>query len=206
MALTKKDANAKYDRLRKKLEAGDITKERFKQAADRIYKMYHSDANKAARKAKPAIKAKPASKTGKAVLEMGGSNVKEITKPKKSNAASNFYRSSSGTRGESRPSDSPGPAVRRAGSTTGASVDPRERQLRKNLEDARRSRAAASAEVRAAGGSNRRNDRAIEKEVSRSSGGVRAAQRRKEERQRRARKRGLKRNRRQMLGNRYNKD
>ena len=65
MALTKKDANAKYDKLRKQLKAGEITKERFKQAADRIYKMYHSDANKATRNAKPA------SKAGKA-----GSNVK----------------------------------------------------------------------------------------------------------------------------------
>ena len=195
MALTKKDANAKYDKLRKQLKAGDITKERFKQAADRIYKMYHSDANKATRNAKPA------SKTSKA-----GSNVKEITKPKNNNAASNFFRSSSGTRGESRPSNSPGPAVRRAGSATGASVDPRERQLRKNRQDAQRTRASSSAEVRAAGGSSRRNNRAIEKEVKQSSGGVRAAQRRREERQRRARRRGLRRNRRQMLGNRYNKD
>ena len=63
MALTKKDANAKYDKLRKQLKSGEISQERFKQAADRIYKMYHSDANKGTRNAKPAIKAKPASKT-----------------------------------------------------------------------------------------------------------------------------------------------
>ena len=87
MALTKKDANAKYDKLRKQLKSGEISKERFKQAADRIYKMYHSDANKATRNAaKPAVKAKPAvpqSKTGAAVLELGGSNVKKIEPKKK---------------------------------------------------------------------------------------------------------------------------
>lgn len=63
------------------------------------------------------------------------------TQPKSdnSNGRSRFFRGSSGTRGESRPSNSPGPAVRRKGSTTGASVDPRERSLRKNRADARRS-------------------------------------------------------------------
>ena len=132
MALTKKAANKKYDELRAKLKAGEITQERFKQAANRIYKMYHSDANKATRNAKPAIKAKPAqSKTtpksanrGAAFLDMGGQNVKRVTK--------------TGTHGQYRKKGDPGPAVRRAGSTTGASVDPRERSLRRNREEARR--------------------------------------------------------------------
>ena len=63
-------------------------------------------------------------------------------KPKqlsKEEAKSRFYRSSSGTRGEYRKKGDPGPAVRRKGSTTGASVDPRERSLRRNRADARRS-------------------------------------------------------------------
>ena len=54
-------------------------------------------------------------------------------------AKSNFFRSSSGTRGKLRPSNPASPTVRRKGSTTGASVDPRERSLRKNRADARRS-------------------------------------------------------------------
>ena len=66
-------------------------------------------------------------------------------------AKRNFFRSSSGTRGQFRPSNSPGPAVRRAGSTTGASVDPRERQLRKNRQEAARRRLR--------GGTNRRGRR-----------------------------------------------
>ena len=86
MALTKKDANAKYDKLRKQLKAGDISQERFKQAADRIYKMYHSDTNKATRNAKPAIKAKPA----KAKMP-GGSTRAEVEKSfNKAKAINNF--------------------------------------------------------------------------------------------------------------------
>jgi|TARA_Y100000015_G_scaffold6132_1_gene5597 hypothetical protein len=78
MALTKKDANAKYDKLRKQLKAGDITKERFKQAADRIYKMYHSDANKATRNAKPAIKAKMPGGSTRAEVEKSFNKAKAI--------------------------------------------------------------------------------------------------------------------------------
>lgn len=87
MALTKKDANAKYDKLRKQLKSGEISQERFKQAADRIYKMYHSDANKATRNAaKPAIKAKPA----KAKMP-GGSTRAEVEKSfNKAKAINNF--------------------------------------------------------------------------------------------------------------------
>ena len=81
------------------------------------------DAAKNAPKSKPAVKAKTPTK-----------------KTTKSEAASRFYSSSSGTRGQYRKKGDPGPAVRRKGSTTGASVDPRERSLRKNREDAKRSR------------------------------------------------------------------
>ncbi len=86
MALTKKDANAKYDELRKKLKAGDISQERFKQAADRIYKMYHSDANKATRNAKPAVKAKPA----KAKMPGGSTRAKVEKSFNKTKAINNF--------------------------------------------------------------------------------------------------------------------
>jgi len=78
------------------------------------------DAAKNAPKSKPAAKAKP-------------------KQTSKSEAASRFYSSSSGTRGQLRPSNPASPTVRRKGSTTGASVDPRERSLRKNKADARRS-------------------------------------------------------------------
>jgi hypothetical protein len=61
---------------------------------------------------------------GAAFLDMGGQNVKRVTK--------------TGTHGQYRKKGDPGPAVRRAGSTTGASVDPRERSLRRNREEARR--------------------------------------------------------------------
>jgi len=65
MGITKKAANAKYDKLRAQLKNGDISKEAFKAASNRIYKMYHSDANKATRNApkpKPVAKPKPAAK------------------------------------------------------------------------------------------------------------------------------------------------
>ena len=104
MALTKKAADKKYDELRKKLKAGEITKERFKQASDRIYKMYHSDANKATRNAKPAA-SKPRQTTPAEAKERffrsssQGSIAKNEEKAKR-----NFFRSSSGTRGQNMPS------------------------------------------------------------------------------------------------------
>ena len=115
-------------------------------------------------------------------------------KPKqttKAEATSRFYSSSSGTRGQNRPSNSPGPAVRKKGSTTGASVDPRERQLRKNRQDAKRGsttkgRANIKAQVDAVSGSGRRNQRQVE------------------ERRRRARRRAMLKNRRQLLSRRHN--
>ena len=103
MAYTKKAINDKYDKLRAQLKAGTIDQKTFKASADRLYKLYHSDANKATRNAssKPAPKSTPkpqyGGKTGKAVLELGGSNVKKVQKPKGKSPAtnSNFMSSSS---------------------------------------------------------------------------------------------------------------
>ena len=117
---------------------------------------------------------------------------KPTTKPK----------TGSGVQGKPRPVGSPGPNVTKPYGT----LDRSGANVRRNLQDARRSRTAASAEVRAAGGSRRRSTAAIDRAVKRNEGGVREAQRRKEERQRRARRRGLQRNRRQMLSRKYNKD
>ena len=133
------------------------------------------DAAKNAPKSKPAAKAKPATK-----------------KTTKSEAASRFYSSSSGTRGQLRPSNPASPTVRRKGSTTGASVDPRERSLRKNRQEAKRGsstkgRANIRAQVKAASGSSKRNQRQVE------------------DRRRRARQRGAKRNLREMLAAKFNK-
>jgi len=85
MAYTKKAINDKYDKLRAQLKAGTIDQKKFKASADRLYKLYHSDSNKATRNAspKPAPKSTPKSKTGAAVLGLGGSNVKKGTLPKK---------------------------------------------------------------------------------------------------------------------------
>ena len=57
----------------------------------------------------------------------------------KQEARSRFFRSSSGTRGQNRQVGDPGPAVRRRGSVRdGESIDPRERSLRRNQNEARR--------------------------------------------------------------------
>ena len=130
-------------------------------------------ASKAAPKAKPSAKAKP----------------KQTTK---SQAESRFYSSSSGTRGQLRPSNPPSPTVRRKGSSTGASVDPRERSLRKNRQEAGRGsstkgRVNIRAQVKAASGSNKRN------------------QRQTEQQRRRARERAVKKNLREMLAAKFNR-
>ena len=105
MALTKKAADKKYDELRKKLKAGEITKEKFKQAADRIYKMYHSDANKTTRNAKPAA-SKPRQTTRKeAEARFYSSSSQGSIAKNQEKAKSNFFRSSSGTRGQNMPSN-----------------------------------------------------------------------------------------------------
>ena len=133
-----------------------------------------------------------AAKTARKPVAKGGNK----PKPKqttKQEATSRFYSSSSGTRGQSRPSNSPGPAVVKKGSRTGASVDPRERQLRKNRQEARRS-----------GGSSSAGRANIRRMVEEQSGGGRRNQRQVEERRRRARQRGAARNRRQYLASKNN--
>ena len=154
----------------KKVRGKKLTLEQKKNLANQM-----QAAKKAAPKAKPAAKAKPATK-----------------KTTKSEAASRFYSSSSGTRGQLRPSNPASPTVRRKGSTTGASVDPRERSLRKNRQEAKRGsstkgRANIRAQVKAASGSSKRNQRQVE------------------DRRRRARQRGAKKNLREMLAAKFNK-
>ena len=97
----------------------------------------------------------------------------------------------SGVTGQYRKKGDPGPAVVKEGSRTGASVDPRERQLRKNRQDAERGsttagRANIKAQVDAVSGSSKRNQRQVE------------------ERRRRARRRAMLKNRRQLLSRRHN--
>ena len=131
-----------------------------------------------------------AAKAARKPVAKGGNKPRQTTKAE---ATSRFYSSSSGTRGQSRPSNSPGPAVVKKGSRTGASVDPRERQLRKNRQEARRS-----------GGSSSAGRANIRRMVEAQSGSGRRNQRQVEERRRRARRRGAARNRRQYLASKNN--
>lgn len=121
------------------------------------------DAAKNAPKSKPAAKAKPATKSN----------------------------TGSGVTGQYRKKGDPGPAVVKKGSRTGASVDPRERQLRKNRQDAKRrsttkGRANIKAQVDAVSGSSKRNQRQVEA------------------RRRRARQQAMLKNRRQLLARKNN--
>lgn len=134
--------------------------------------------------------AKNAPKTKKAPVPKGGSKPRQTTPGE---GRSRFFQSSSGTRGQSRPSNSPGPAVVKPGSRTGAAVDPRERQLRKNREDARRS-----------GGSSSAGRRNIARQVAEQSGSAKRDQRQVEARRRRAREAAAKRNRRRYLASKNN--
>ena len=78
MALSKTAINKKYDELRSQLKSGDLSQKQFKIAADRLYKMYHSDANKAqrAKDVKPAAK-----KTTKATSSSQKPQTPTKTKP-----------------------------------------------------------------------------------------------------------------------------
>ena len=57
--LSKAAVNSKYDQLRAQLKAGTLTQSKFKAAADRLYKLYHGKANKAARNTTSQPSAKP---------------------------------------------------------------------------------------------------------------------------------------------------
>ena len=133
-----------------------------------------------------------AAKTARKPVAKGG-NKSKPRQTTKAEATSRFYSSSSGTRGQSRPSNSPGPAVVKKGSRTGASVDPRERQLRKNRQEARHS-----------GGSSSAGRRNIARQVAEQSGSGKRDQKQVEARRRRARQRGAARNRRQYLASKNN--
>ena len=89
------------------------------------------------------------------------------------------------------PSNPPSPTVTKKGSNTGATVDPRERSLRVNRQEASR-------------GSTSTGRANIRRQVNAQSGSSKRNQRQVEERQRRARAQGAKRNRRLMLSRRYN--
>ena len=89
------------------------------------------------------------------------------------------------------PPNPPSPTVTKKGSKTGAAVDPRERSLRKNRQEAKRGSTS----------SGRAN---IRRMVNNQSGSSKRNQRQVEERRRRARAQGAKRNRRLMLSRRYN--
>lgn len=133
MAITKKDANAKYDKLRKQLKIGEIDKETFKRSANAIYKKYHSKANTATRN---APKSKPkASKP-------------QQSKPKASNTpppTSTAKPSTPQSKAARMPSNPPSPTVMKKGSKTGAAVDPRERSLLRNRQEAQRQKLKAGA-------------------------------------------------------------
>ena len=99
----------------------------------------------------------------------------------------------SGTRGKFRGSNPPSPTVVRPGSNTGATVDPRERSLRKNREESKRKKGSTvegrkniAAQVREASGSSKRNQKLVEA------------------RRRRAREEALKKNLREMFASKYN--
>ena len=132
MGMTVAQMKSYYD---KKVRGKKLSAAQLKNMADQM-----QAAKKAASKAKPAA-SKPRQTTRKeAEARFYSSSSQGSIAKNQEKAKSNFFRSSSGTRGQLRPSNSPGPAVRRAGSTTGASVDPRERQLRKNRQEAARRR------------------------------------------------------------------
>ena len=132
MGMTVKQMKTYYD---KQVRGKKLSAKELKAMADQM-----QAAKKAAPKAKPAAP-KPRQTTRKeAEARFYSSSSQGSIAKNQEKAKRNFFRSSSGTRGQLRPSNSPGPAVRRAGSTTGASVDPRERQLRKNRQEAARQR------------------------------------------------------------------
>ena len=169
MGMTVKQMKDHYD---KKVRGKKLSTAQLKNMADQM---------QAAKKAAPRPKAAPKAKAKPAASKSSGTG--------------SFYQSSSGTRGQNRKVGDPGPAVLRKGSTTGASVDPRERQLRKNRQEAQRS-----------GGSSSAGRRNIARQVAEQSGSAKRNQRQVEARRRRARQEAARRNRRLMLSRKYNKD
>ena len=137
---------------------------------------------------KPRPTPKPAPKT------QPKSQPKSDPKPKPADKTKPADKGGSGVTGQFRKSGDPGPNV----TVPYGQIDRSTARVRRNQEDARRSRNSRNADVRAASGSNRRNDAAIKAEVDRYSGGSKEAQRREEERRRRAREAAARRNRNEM--------
>ena len=132
MGMTVAQMKSYYD---KKVRGKKLSAKELKAMADQM-----QAAKKAAPKAKPAA-SKPRQTTRKeAEARFYSSSSQGAIAQNQEKARRNFFRSSSGTRGQFRKKGDPGPAVLRRGSTTGASVDPRERQLRKNRQEAARQR------------------------------------------------------------------
>ena len=132
MRMTVAQMKAHYD---KNVRGKKLTLEQKRHLANQMQAAKKA-APKAAPKAKPAASKPRQTTRAEAERRFYSSSSQGSIAKNQEKAKRNFFRSSSGTRGQSRPSNSPGPAVRRRGSTTGASVDPRERQLRKNRQEA----------------------------------------------------------------------
>ena len=164
MGMSVADMKKKYDtQIRgKKLSAKDLS----------VIANQMQAAKKASLKSKPAS-TKPAS-----------------TKPKASTPKASTPKASTPPAAR-MPPNPPSPTVTKKGSKTGAAVDPRERSLRKNRQEAKRGSTS----------SGRAN---IRRMVNNQSGSSKRNQRQVEERRRRARAQGAKRNRRLMLSRRYN--
>ena len=139
---------------------------------------------------KPRPAPKPAPKT----------QPKTEPKPKPADKTKPADKGGSGVHGQFRKSNTPGPNVTKPY----GQLDRSGARVRRNQQDARRSRTNASSEVRAASGSRRRNEAAIKAEVARSSGGSRESQRAKERRERLARERAARRNRLNLIARRNN--
>jgi len=172
--------NKLYDKYRKEVKEGKMTEAEFAKQAKIMAASYQANKGKTkpATKAKDKAEAKPKTET----------KPKADTKPKTDTKTGTGR---SGVTGQYRKKGDPGPAVVKKGSRTGASVDPRERQLRKNRQEAKRGstakgRANIKAQVDAVSGSSRRNQRQVE------------------ERRRRARRQAMLKNRRQLLARRNN--
>ena len=152
MAYTKKAINAKYDKLRAQLKSGTIDQKKFKAAANRLYELYHSDANKATRNAKPKppVASKPP--------------VTSKPKPKQKPATPTTANTKPVSKPQSKPAVTSKPKLKDRG--------------RQSIAD----------QVSSVNPSNRRDQTTAQA------------------RRRRAREEGLRRNRREMLSRRYNKE
>ena len=113
-------------------------------------------------KPRPKAQATPSSKPASKPAQ-SKPTAKTTPKPAQSKPTTKLA-TGSGVQGKPRPVGSPGPNVTKPYGT----LDRSGARVRRNLQDAQRSRTAASAEVRAAGGSRRRSTAAIDREVKRN--------------------------------------